>query len=109
MHELAIAEGVVEAVTERLPGSRITCVCLEIGALSGVVPGSLRFCFDLATDGTDLAGARLEITEPAARCGCQACGGEFEPDGPFMICPCGSTDVSVLSGEQLMITSVQVA
>ena len=37
MHELAITEGVVEAVTDRLPGARITCVRLEIGVLSGVV------------------------------------------------------------------------
>lgn len=109
VHELAIAEGVVEAVTERLPDTKIACVCLEIGALSGVVAHSLRFCFDLATDGTNLAGARLEISEPAAQCRCAACGSEFEPDGPFMICPCGSTDVSVLSGEELMITSVRVA
>lgn len=109
MHELAIAEGVVDAVTERLPDAKIACVCLEIGALSGVVADSLRFCFDLATDGTNLAGAHLEISEPAAQCRCGTCGREFEPGGPFMICPCGSTDVSVLSGEQLTITSVQVA
>jgi Zn finger protein HypA/HybF involved in hydrogenase expression len=68
VHELAITEGVVEAVTDRLPGARITCVRLEIGALSGVAADSVRFCFDLVTDGTDLQGARLEITEPAGRC-----------------------------------------
>ena len=61
MHELAITEGVVDAVTGRLPGTRITWVRLEIGALSGVVADSVRFCFDLVTEGTDLEGARLEI------------------------------------------------
>ena len=58
MHELAITEGLVEAVTERLPGQRVTRVRLEIGALSGVVADSVRFCFDLVTEGTDLEGAR---------------------------------------------------
>ena len=112
MHELAIAEGVVDQVTGKLPDARVTCVCLEIGALSGVVADSLRFCFDLATEGTALEGARLEITEPAARCRCRACGGEFSPDGgsaPIALCPCGSADVAVLSGEELRITSVRVA
>jgi hydrogenase nickel incorporation protein HypA/HybF len=109
VHELAIAEGVVDTVTERLPGATVTCVRLEIGALSGVVADSIRFCFDLATEGTGLAGARLEISEPAARCQCRACGTEFQPDGPVVLCPCGSPDVAVLSGEQLKIVSVSVA
>ena len=109
MHELAITEGVVEAVTDRLPGARITCVRLEIGALSGVVADSVRFCFDLVTDGTDLQGARLEITEQAGRCKCRVCGSEFEPAGPILLCPCGSANVAVVSGQQLLITSVKVA
>jgi hydrogenase nickel incorporation protein HypA/HybF len=109
VHELAITEGVVEAVTDRLPGARITCVRLEIGALSGVVADSVRFCFDLVTDGTDLQGARLEITEPAGHCKCRVCGSEFEPAGPILLCPCGSADISVLAGQDLKITSVMVA
>ncbi|HYZ56684.1 MAG TPA: hydrogenase maturation nickel metallochaperone HypA [Streptosporangiaceae bacterium] len=108
MHELAIAEGLVDAVTERLPGTRIASVRLEIGALSGVVADSLRFCFDLAAEGTPLEGARLEITEPPARCECRACGGDFAPDSPIVLCPCGSADVAVVSGQQLTITSVKV-
>ena len=109
MHELAIAESVVEAVTERLPDAKVTRVHLEIGPLSGVVPDSVRFCFDLATEGTGLAGAQLEITEPPAECRCRACGAEFQPGSPVVICPCGSPDVAVLSGEQLKIVSVSVA
>ena len=109
MHELAIAEGVVETVTERLPGAKVTRVHLEIGALSGVVADSIRFCFDLATEGTGLAGAELDISEPPARCRCRSCDSEFVPDGPIVLCPCGSPDVAVLSGEQLKIVSVSVA
>ncbi|HXP18440.1 MAG TPA: hydrogenase maturation nickel metallochaperone HypA [Streptosporangiaceae bacterium] len=109
MHELAITERVIEAVTERLPGTLITCVRLEIGPLSGVVADSVRFCFDLATEGTNLEGARLEIVEPAARCHCRTCGSDFEPGGPILLCDCGSADVAVLAGQDLKILSVQVA
>jgi hydrogenase nickel incorporation protein HypA/HybF len=109
VHELAIAEGVVDTVTQRLPGARITQVHLEIGALSGVVADSIRFCFDLATEGTGLEGATLEITQPPARCRCRGCGTEFLPDTPIVLCPCGSADVAVLSGEELRILSVRVA
>ena len=109
MHELAITEGVVDAVLERLPGQRVTCVKLEIGALSGIVPDSVRFCFDLVTEGTSLEGAKLEIAQPPAVCHCRICVSDFEPVGPFAICPCGSADVTVLAGEELKITSVRVA
>jgi len=109
VHELAIAESVVDTVTQRLPGARITRVHLEVGALSGVVADSIRFCFDLATEGTGLAGATLEITEPPAQCRCRGCGTEFQPDSPIVLCPCGSADVAVLGGEELKILSVQVA
>jgi hydrogenase nickel incorporation protein HypA/HybF len=109
VHELAITEGLVDAVTERLPGARVTCVRLEIGALSGVVADSVRFCFDLVTEGTDLEGAALEIAQPPALCHCRVCSRDFEPDGPIALCPCGSAEVTVLAGHDLKITSVQVA
>jgi hydrogenase nickel incorporation protein HypA/HybF len=109
MHELAITESLVDAVAARLPGQRVTCVRLEIGALSGVVADSVRFCFDLVTDGTSLEGARLEIAEPQAQCRCRGCGIQFEPDGPIVLCRCGSAEVTVLTGQELKITSVQVA
>ena len=108
MHELAITESLVAAVRERLPGKRIVGVKLEIGALSGVVADSVRFCFDLVTEGTSLEGARLEITQPPAVCHCRSCVVDFEPAGPFAICPCGSAEVTVLAGQDLKITSVQV-
>jgi hydrogenase nickel incorporation protein HypA/HybF len=108
MHELGIAESVIEAVTERLPDAKITSISLEVGSLSGIVPDSLRFSFDLAAAGTALEGASLEITQRPARCRCQACGQEFEPDGPVPLCPCGSAEVTAVSGQELRITSVQV-
>ena len=63
MHELAIADGIVNAVIDKLPDEKITLVRLEIGVLSGVVADSVRFCFDLVTEGTNLEGASLEIIE----------------------------------------------
>jgi hydrogenase nickel incorporation protein HypA/HybF len=109
VHELAITEGLVAAVTERLPGQRVMCVRLEIGALSGVVADAVRFCFDVVTEGTDLEGATLEIALPPAVCHCQICDDDFAPDSPFALCPCGSAEVTVLAGQDLKITSVQVA
>jgi hydrogenase nickel incorporation protein HypA/HybF len=56
VHELAITESVIEAITDRVGDIKVTRVLLEIGKLSGVVPDAVRFCFDIAADGTPLAG-----------------------------------------------------
>ena len=48
MHELAIAESVVETVTQRLPDANVTRVHLEIGALSGAEPGGADVMTELA-------------------------------------------------------------
>jgi hydrogenase nickel incorporation protein HypA/HybF len=109
VHELGITESLVDAVIARLPDKQVRSIRLEIGALSGVVADSVRFCFDIVTEGTSLEGATLEITEPPARCHCRICGCDFEPDGPIVICPCGSAEVTVLAGQDLKITSVLVA
>jgi hydrogenase nickel incorporation protein HypA/HybF len=109
MHELAITESVVAAVTDRLPDTKIASVRLEIGTMSGVVADSVRFCFDLVTEGTNLEGAELEIVQPRPNCRCRSCGAGFEPDDLIALCPCGSADVAVLSGAELRIISVQVA
>lgn len=65
MHELAIAESIVDAVCERAAGRRVHRVTLRIGTTSAVLPEAMRFCFDLAVEGTVAAGAALEIERPA--------------------------------------------
>ena len=72
MHELAITQGVVDTITERTSGARVTLVRLDIGKLSGVVPDAVAFCFELVADGTPLHAARLEINEPPGRAHCRS-------------------------------------
>lgn len=109
MHELSIAESVVEAVTRRADGRRVTCVRLEVGRLSGCFPDALRFSFDLVTEGTTAEGASLEIEEPAGRAECRTCAAVLELDDPILLCPCGSADVEVVGGQELQISSMEVA
>ncbi|HEX3789637.1 MAG TPA: hydrogenase maturation nickel metallochaperone HypA [Pseudonocardiaceae bacterium] len=109
MHELSIAQSIVDAVVERLGEAEVTCVRVEIGRLSGVVADSVLFCFDLVAEGTPVQGARLEISEPGGRGRCRDCGREFDVADPIVLCPgCDSADVDVLSGRDLRIKSVEV-
>jgi hydrogenase nickel incorporation protein HypA/HybF len=109
VHELSITQSIVDAVAERLPDAHVLVVRLEIGVLAGVVIDSVRFCFDLVTEGTNLAGARLWIDEPAGRFRCRRCAAEFEHGDLLAMCGCGSTDLTVLAGQELRIRSVELA
>ncbi len=108
MHELAITESIVESVTRRLPDAQVTRVCLVIGKLSGVSAASVEFCFGPATEGTALAGAELHVEQPPGRMRCLDCGDEFTCDDLLAICRCGSMQLEVIAGQELLIRSVEV-
>lgn len=109
MHELAITQSIVDAVLDQTGDRRVTAVRLRVGRLAGVVPDALEFCFDLVSAGSRLEGARLEIEEPAGEAHCRSCGDDFHLPDLILLCPCGSADVEVLAGRELMLCSVEVA
>jgi hydrogenase nickel incorporation protein HypA/HybF len=109
MHELSITQSLVEAVLNRTGGRLVTGVNLRIGPLSGVLPDAVRFCFEVVSADTPLAGAVLRIDEPQGRGRCRSCRDEFVLEDMFLLCPCGSADVEIVSGRELMVTSVEVS
>lgn len=108
MHELAIAEDIVDAIGARTNGAAVRAVRLDVGRLSGVMPDALRFSFEIAVEGTPMAGARLDIHEPPGRGHCATCERDFALEDMIMLCPCGSADVQVMAGDELRIVSVEV-
>jgi hydrogenase nickel incorporation protein HypA/HybF len=109
VHELGIAEEVLAIVAERSAGARVTRVVLEIGALAAVLPDAVRFCFDLAAEGTVAEGARLDIVEVPGRGRCRRCAEEVALDRPVGRCTCGSWELDWLSGDELRIREMEVA
>lgn len=63
MHELGLARNVVSIVAEHAGARRVRRVRLAIGPLACVERRALGFCFDLAAEGTVLAGAGLEFLD----------------------------------------------
>lgn len=63
MHELALMEDLVEAVSGEVADAKVHVVRLIVGRQSCASPHALRFCFDLCASGTALEGAALEIVE----------------------------------------------
>ena len=109
MHEMALTQSVVDTVCEHAAGRRVHSVKLEIGALCAVVPDSMQFCFELATEGTVADGATLELDVLPATARCRSCGQEFVLGDLILLCVCGSADVEVLAGRELKILSMEVS
>jgi hydrogenase nickel incorporation protein HypA/HybF len=109
MHELAITQSVVEAVTDRTGSAPVERVRVRIGRLAGVVPDAMRFCFELVTAGTPLEDAVLEFEQPEGRGRCRTCGGDLVLADLILLCACGSADVEVLAGRELAVASVVLA
>ena len=113
MHELSIAAGIVEAVTEAAsayPGARVKEVRLRVGALASLVEDSLQFCWELATDSTPLAGAALVIHMLPVIVHCDACGVDAEIEGVQSFrCPrCGKLAADLRQGRELEIESIEI-
>jgi len=109
VHELGIAEEIVTIVAERTRGARVTRIVLEVGTLCAVLPDAMRFCFDLATEGTVAEGARLEIVEVPGVGRCRGCGASVALERPFGRCVCGGSDLDWQSGDELRIKEIEVA
>jgi len=108
MHELAITQSVVDMVVERTTGRRIAAVHLQIGQLSGVLPDAMQFCYEVITAGTSLEGSILEVHSVAGRGRCGTCDEDFPLDQLILLCPCGSADVRIVAGQELLVTSVEM-
>ncbi|WP_330177072.1 hydrogenase maturation nickel metallochaperone HypA [Streptomyces sp. NBC_01498] len=105
---MSITQSIVDAVCERAAGRPVHTVRVRVGELTAVVADSLRFCFDLTTEGTVAAGAVLDIEQPPGAGRCRACSQDFTLTDLVLLCPCGSADVEITSGRELEIVSMRV-
>ena len=113
MHELSIAQNIIEIVTEQLPSGEnhlLRSVKLLVGEQAGVVPDSLEFCFRALVEGTDFAGTTLEIERVPFVVECRRCGERSTNEAGVMMCArCGINDVTLVSGNELLISSIVIA
>lgn len=112
MHEMALAESVLQLVEEtaiREKARRVKLVVLEIGRLSSVEPEAMAFCFDAVTHGSIAQGAALEIiVVPGVGC-CQSCAATVAMEALYDICPrCGSYQVQPTGGTEMRVKEIGI-
>lgn len=112
MHEMSLAEGVlqlVEDAAEREGFTRVRTVFIEIGAISGVEPEALAFCFDAVSRGTPVEGATLEIIHVPGTGHCLECGKDTELTAIYDACShCGAVPVSITGGTEMRVKELEV-
>ncbi len=112
MHEMSLAEGVVQIIEDAANDqgfTRVKTVWLEIGRLASVEPEALRFCFDAVTEGTCAEGARLEIVDVAGTGWCMDCSEPITRVSLHEPCPrCGGYKVQTTGGTEMRVKELEV-
>lgn len=112
MHEMALAEGVLQIVEDTVRGEgdvRVKTVVLEIGELSHVMPEAMDFCFEAVVRGSVAEGARLEIHRAPGRAWCHTCATEVRVASLVDACPeCGGFKLQVTGGEEMRVKEMEV-
>lgn len=110
MHELSVATALVAQAEHAAGTARVVAVRLRLGRLSGLVPDSLAFGFEVAARGTGLEGARLDVERVEPVVWCSPCGAAVELVSPTRFrCPvCDTPSAEVLAGRELRLVSLEV-
>jgi hydrogenase nickel incorporation protein HypA/HybF len=111
MHELSIAQSIVKFVLQhpqRGEMQSVKSVKLNVGDLTGIVPESLVFCFELASQGTAAQGSKLMIENAPTVYHCKKCDSDFVGRYITLCLNCGETQIELVSGNELDIVEVEL-
>jgi hydrogenase nickel incorporation protein HypA/HybF len=111
VHELSICSSIADIVARHADGRTVHVINVRAGQLRQIVPDTLVYCWGLVSAGTPLAGSRINIEPVPARIRCRSCGEVTDVGAvPVFACGgCGGFAVEVISGEEFLITSLELA
>ena len=113
MHELGIAQNILDIVQQSVPGDQVSAVKkirIRVGRLSGVVPDSLEFCIQVLLNETEMkqAGLVMETIPTVSRC--RDCRHKFAADDFVFSCPvCKSANLELISGRELEVAEIELS
>jgi len=111
MHEFGIIQDVLVTLekTVVLHGlKKVNKVTIQVGRLRQVVPENLQFAFSVLSENTIFSDAKLIIIEVPITVLCKACNKKTEVNDMIFVCPnCGSTDLDILNGKEIVLESIE--
>lgn len=119
MHELSMAQGIINAVLETAENNdatEVTEIYIEVGRLAMLNPEQLRFLLDVLVENTIAENAEIDISEIPVTISCPECGYEGVADlddsdhyAPIIECPeCGNLRISILGGRDCVVKNIVV-
>jgi hydrogenase nickel incorporation protein HypA/HybF len=112
MHELAICQALmnqVENIAAERNARSVVSIVIGMGPLSGVEAQLLKHAYPVASAGTVAEGAELVIENLPVRVSCTQCGAESDVLPNKLLCKaCGDWRTTVISGDELMLMSVEL-
>ncbi len=112
MHELSVTNQLLDVTlehAERAMASKVLKINLVIGDLTGFIEESIRFYFDILSEGTKAHNARLSVVHVPVRARCGQCRTEFTPGKGNWRCPlCHSVLEEITGGREFYVESIEV-
>ena len=112
MHELSVAQAMVEqieTIVREHHAQYATLARIRVGPLCGVVPELLAQAFPLAAAGSVAERVVMQVVDAPIRVRCQTCGAESEALANRLLCgACGDWHTQVISGDELILESVEL-
>lgn len=108
MHEMGIAESILDAMRKECPGARVVKTGVRVGEWSGVNAESLQFCWDalMQVEGEQ---CELEIEFCPRQNQCPECEWLFPVEGFRTECPrCGCITTTVAGGDELELAYLEL-
>lgn len=113
MHELSIAQSLVDLATEAAQSAGaigVQSVRLRLGPLSGVAEDALHFSWEVVITETLLAGAQLSVEAVPVVIYCASCQANQTPNSTqWLRCPiCGAPPAQIVQGRELELVAVEI-
>jgi hydrogenase nickel incorporation protein HypA/HybF len=108
MHEYGLCEGVLAAVRQRAGGRKVAGIRVRFGVRHAVDEESLAQAFGVVAEGTEAAGAAVELVTVPATISCPDCGFSGETTDLLATCPrCASDGVEISGGDEMVLESIR--
>ena len=110
MHELSLCGAIYDIADRAADGREVSVIHLQVGRLRQVIPDTLTYCWEMVSVDTALAGSRLDVDYRPVTLRCQDCAEDttLSTDLLLLCGACGGSNVTVISGEELLVTSLDL-